>query len=213
MAVAVPFADGRERALAEDTFGPGLPLAVAYANLLADQGVAWGLLGPREVGRLWSRHLINAAALAPLVPPGIELMDVGSGAGLPGIPLRLARPDLRISLLEPLQRRVRFLELCRRELALPDVSVVAARAEQVEGRPVADVVTARAVAPLVRLLPTTWPLVRPGGQLLALKGRTAEQELAACEFPGDLSEPPDVVRRCATGGHPLVTVVRFRRTG
>lgn len=211
--MAVRFADGNERALAEDAFGPGLPAAEVYANLLAVQGVAWGLIGPREVGRLWSRHLINTAALAPLVPPSIELWDVGSGAGLPGIPLRLARPDLHVTVLEPMQRRVRFLELCRRELALPDLSIIAARAEQIEDRPAADVVTARAVAPLVRLLSATWPLLRPGGQLLAVKGRNAERELAECEPPGDLSEPPDVVRRYATNGQPLVTVVRFRRTG
>lgn len=171
----------------------------------------WGLIGPREVGRLWSRHLINSAAVAPLVPRGVDLLDVGSGAGLPGIPLRLARPDLRVTLLEPLRRRVRFLELCREELDLPDLALRVDRAEQVTGRCAADVVTARAVAPLARLLPAVWTLVRPGGLLLAVKGSGAENELADCPLPGDLSEPPDVVRRYTDTGALLVTVVRFQR--
>ena len=211
MAVPTPFRDRAEQAAAEDAFGPALPAACRYAALLAAEGVVWGLIGPREVDRIWSRHLLNSAALSPLIPAGSELLDVGSGAGLPGIPLRLARPDLSVTLVEPLQRRVRFLELCCQTLVLSNVPVLTARAEQLAGRCTADVVTARAVAPLGRLLPAVWPLVRPGGQLLAVKGRQAEEELAGCEPPGDLDVPPDVVRRYTAGGEPLVTVVRFRR--
>jgi 16S rRNA (guanine527-N7)-methyltransferase len=205
------FADDDEHEAAREVFGAALPAAGAYAALLAEQGVAWGLLGPREVDRLWSRHLINSAALAPLVPTAVEVLDIGSGAGLPGIPLRLVRPDLHITLVEPLQRRIRFLQLCCEQLQLPDVSVRAVRAEQLPPE-CADVVTARAVAPLQRLLPVVWPLVRPGGQFLAIKGRRAEEELARCRaLPGDLRMPPDVVRRSTAQCTPLVTVVRFRR--
>jgi 16S rRNA (guanine527-N7)-methyltransferase len=209
---SIPFSDHHELMAAVDAFGTALPTAHAYALLLADQGVSWGILGPREVGRLWGRHLINSAAVAPLVPVRANVIDVGSGAGLPGLPLRLARPDVRVTLLEPSQRRIRFLELCLRELRLADVTLVASRAEQLDIGVSADVVTARAVAPLPRLLAAAWQLVRPGGQLLAVKGRRAEQDLASCVvLPTDLAAEPDVVRRCGADGDPLVTVVRFRR--
>jgi len=197
---------------AAEHFGTSLPLACRYAELLAREGVAWGLLGPRELPRLWDRHLINSAALAPLVPPESVVLDVGSGAGLPGLPVRIVRPDLQLTLLEPMARRVRFLELCLRSLGLPGVTVLNARAEESAGKVSATVVTARAVAPLSRLVPAVWPLVRPGGQLLAVKGRTAEEELSRCSaLPTDLDRPPEVVRRCTSSGVPLVTVVRFCR--
>jgi 16S rRNA (guanine527-N7)-methyltransferase len=165
-------------------FGPALDRAAAYARLLATDGTVRGLIGPREVSRLWDRHLLNSAAIATLVPADARVVDVGSGAGLPGIPLALARPDLAITLLEPLARRVAFLTECVERLGLEQVTVVRGRAEEGPVRRElggADVVTARAVAPLDRLAGWCLPLLRPGGQLLALKGSTAAEELAAVQ--------------------------------
>ncbi len=159
---------------------------VGYGRLLATAGVERGLIGPREVPRLWDRHLLNCAVAVPLVPEGADVIDVGSGAGLPGIVWAIVRPDLRVICLEPLQRRATFLEEVVAQLGMAErVQVVRARAEDiVRGRgPVtslrAQVVTARAVAPLERLAGWTVPLVKPGGELLALKGRSAAEELQA----------------------------------
>ncbi|MGH3623271.1 MAG: 16S rRNA (guanine(527)-N(7))-methyltransferase RsmG [Sciscionella sp.] len=164
---------------ARAVFGPGFDGAVRFAELLAEHGVTRGLIGPREVGRLWPRHLINSAVLAELVPSGARVVDVGSGAGFPGIPLALARPDLRVTLLEPMARRVQWLDEVVRELCLP-VAVERGRAEERAVRirlTGFDVATARAVASLGRLAGWCLPLVRPGGQLLALKGERAADEL------------------------------------
>ena len=157
-----------------------------YAELLSTAGVERGLIGPREVPRLWDRHLLNCAVAVPLVPEGASVIDVGSGAGLPGIVWGIVRPDITVTCLEPLQRRATFLEEAVAELDLIGrVQVVRARAEDiVRGRgPVtslrARVVTARAVAPLERLSGWTVPLVQPGGELLALKGRSASEEVEA----------------------------------
>ena len=157
---------------------------LAYAELLAGAGVERGLIGPREVPRLWDRHLLNCAVVVPLVPSGADVIDVGSGAGLPGLVWAIAREDIRVICLEPLQRRASFLEEVVGELGLQArVQVVRGRAEEiVRGRgPVtslrARVVTARAVAPLDRLAGWTLPLVAPGGELLALKGRAAAEEV------------------------------------
>lgn len=159
-------------------FGGRSSLADRYAALLATTGVERGLLGPREVDRIWERHLLNCAALAPLIPSGARVIDVGSGAGLPGIVLAIARPDLRVVLVEPLLRRVGFLtEVCA-VLNLSTVSVRRARAEEATDLQ-APVVVARAVAPLDRLLGWCLPLVQPGGRLLAMKGRSAADELGA----------------------------------
>jgi len=167
--------------VAEDVFGPQLDQAVAYGVLLAGAGVERGLIGPREVPRLWTRHLLNCAVVSELVPLGAAVDDVGSGAGLPGIVLALARPDLRVTLVEPLQRRCTFLIEVVAGLELNNVTVVRARAEErARGRgpeAAVDVVTARAVAPLDRLATWCLPLVRPGGSLLALKGTGAADEL------------------------------------
>ena len=157
-----------------------------YAELLATAGVERGLIGPREVPRLWDRHLLNCAVAVPLVPENADVIDVGSGAGLPGIVWAIVRSDITVTCLEPLQRRATFLEEAVTELGLAGrVQVVRARAEDiVRGRgPVtslrARVVTARAVAPLERLAGWTVPLVQPGGELLALKGRSAAEEVEA----------------------------------
>jgi 16S rRNA (guanine527-N7)-methyltransferase len=165
-------------------FGGAVDSAVAYARLLATDGTVRGLIGPREVPRLWDRHLLNSVAIAPLIPDGARVVDVGSGAGLPGIPLALARPDLTVTLLEPLARRVAFLLECVDRLGLDNVTVVRGRAEEGPVRRElggADVVTARAVAPLDRLAGWCLPLLRIGGRLLAMKGSTAAAELAAVQ--------------------------------
>jgi len=161
-------------------FGDGLAQAVTFAALLADDGVRRGVIGPREVPRLWERHLLNSAVVATVCPPGARVLDVGSGAGLPGIPLALARPDLDVVLLEPLQRRCDFLADALASLGLDRVRVHRGRAEDPAVRAAlggSAVVVARAVAPLDRLVGWTLPLVAPGGRLVALKGAGASEEL------------------------------------
>src|SRR5687768_5835947 len=148
-----------------------LPLAQRYADLLATDGVVRGLIGPREAPRLWERHLLNCAVLEELIPEGASVCDIGSGAGLPGLVLAIARPDLRITLVEPLLRRTRFLDEAVEELGLQgQVEVVRGRAEELAGTRTFDVVTARAVAPLERLARWCLPLVGPGGELVAIEG-------------------------------------------
>ena len=165
-------------AVSAQIFGDRLPVAQRYAELLATTGVARGLIGPREAPRLWERHLLNCAVLGELLPPGGTVIDVGSGAGLPGVVLAIARPDLSVTLLEPLARRVTFLDEVVAELGLTGVAVVRGRAEESVGRISASVVTARAVAPLDRLAGWCLPLVAQGGRLLAMKGSTAAEEIA-----------------------------------
>jgi 16S rRNA (guanine527-N7)-methyltransferase len=164
---------------ARDVFGPAFPLAQRYADLLASDGITRGLIGPREADRLWERHLLNCAVVADLVPRPSTLLDIGSGAGLPGIVLAMLLPDVQVTLLEPMARRVRFLGECRTVLGLSNVTVCRGRAEEVRGQFAADVVTARAVAPLDRLAALAIPLVRPGGMVLALKGARAAAEAEA----------------------------------
>jgi 16S rRNA (guanine527-N7)-methyltransferase len=163
-------------------FGDSLAKAQRYVELLASDGVTRGLIGPRETSRLWDRHLVNCALVADLVPERGELVDIGSGAGLPGIVLAMLRPSLHVVLLEPLLRRAVFLQECVSALDLPNATVVRARAEEkAAARISADVATARAVAPLDRLVGWAAGLLRPGGQLLAIKGQSAEAELEAAE--------------------------------
>lgn len=157
-------------------FGDAFPAVSRFGALLAQEGVRRGLIGPREVSRLWERHLLNSAAVASLLPASGVVVDVGSGAGLPGLVLAAVRPDLRTILVEPMLRRVGWLEEAVQELGL-DVEVVRARAEELHGTVWADVVTARAVAPLDRLAGWTLPLLREGGGLLAMKGGQAADEL------------------------------------
>ncbi len=165
-------------AVSATVFGEQLPVAERYAELLATDGVVRGLIGPREVPRLWERHLLNCAVLGELLPDGASVIDVGSGAGLPGIVLGIVRPDLQITLLEPLARRVTFLDEVVAGLGLAGVTVVRGRAEESVGKLSAAVVTARAVAPLDRLAGWCLPLAAPGGRLLAMKGTTAAEEIA-----------------------------------
>ena len=164
---------------AVELFGSALPLIRRYGELLAGPGVERGLIGPREVDRLWERHLMNCAAVAELIPEGAHVVDVGSGGGLPGIVLAATRTDLRVTLLEPLLRRTVFLDECLDALELENAEVLRGRAEEWAGRMGADVVTARAVAPMERLVGWCLPLLRRGGRMLALKGDTAADELAS----------------------------------
>jgi 16S rRNA (guanine527-N7)-methyltransferase len=183
-----------------------------YADLLATDGVVRGLIGPREVGRLWSRHLANCAVLEELVPPGAVVADVGSGAGLPGLPLAIVRPDLRVVLVEPLLRRATFLAEAVAALGLGDrVEVRRGRAE--EQTLAVDVVTARAVAPLDRLAGWTLPLARVGGTLLALKGEGAADEVTASAAALErLGGGQTEVLTCGAGVvDPPTTVVRVVR--
>ena len=207
------------RAAAERWFGDRLPLAIAYARLLVTDGVTRGLIGPREAPRIWERHLLNCAALVELIPPDARVVDVGSGAGLPGIVLAVARPDVSVILVEPLARRAAFLEEAVAALGLDRTTVVRARAEElvpIRGRPRidrADVVTARAVAPLDRLTAWCLPLVADGGRLLALKGESAAEEVGAHAVAiARLGGGAPVVRRCGVGViEPPTTVVEIAR--
>ena len=187
---------------AEAVFGDRWPRAQRFVELLAGPGREQGVIGPREVPRLWDRHVLNGAAVGEVLSADASVVDVGSGAGLPGIPLALARPDLRITLLEPMARRVAWLEAVAAELDLP-VVVVRGRAEERETRRLlegSDVVTARAVAPMGRLVTWTLPLVRPGGILAAMKGSSAatEVERDAKEIRVAGGVDPRVVR-CGVG--------------
>ncbi|WP_245930153.1 16S rRNA (guanine(527)-N(7))-methyltransferase RsmG [Allonocardiopsis opalescens] len=196
-------------------FGSRLPLAERYAALLADAGVQRGLIGPREVDRIWTRHILNCAVVEELVPHGAHVVDIGSGAGLPGIVLAIARPDLTVTLLEPLLRRTVFLNECLELLGLDRVVVERGRAEEFAARLRADVVTARAVAPLDRLARWALPLLKPDGRLLALKGERAADELetARREFPALRSCQAEVVPVGHGMVDPATTVVQVIATG
>jgi 16S rRNA (guanine527-N7)-methyltransferase len=164
---------------ARAALGDGLPVLERYAALLAGPGVERGLLGPRETPRLWERHVLNCVGPAALAAPGDLVVDVGSGAGLPGLVVAALRPDVRVLLVEPLLRRATFLSEAVVELGLGGVEVRRARAEDLTEAVAADLAVARAVAPLERLAGWTLPLLREGGRLVALKGASAEKELAA----------------------------------
>lgn len=165
---------------AEAVFGERLQIAVNYADLLAGPGVERGLLGPREVERLWDRHILNSAAVAELIESGARVIDIGSGAGLPGLALAIARPDLEVTLVEPMQRRTDFLTEAVASLGV-QVEVVRGRAEDATVRTRlagADVVVSRAVADLEKLARWSLPLLRKGGRMMALKGERAAEEVA-----------------------------------
>lgn len=166
---------------ADEVFGDRLGLATRYAEVLSTAGVERGLLGPREADRLWDRHLLNSAAVAELLAPGERVADVGSGAGLPGIPLAIARPDLTVALIEPLLRRATFLSEVVAELGLENVTVVRGRAEDpgvIRTHGAADAVVSRAVAALDKLTGWCLPLVGAHGRMMALKGDRADAEVA-----------------------------------
>lgn len=168
----------QEAVAAEQIFGDRLDLAKRYVEHLATSGIERGLIGPREVPRLWSRHVLNCAVVAELIDDGAKVADVGSGAGLPGLCLAIARPDLYLTLIEPLERRVTWLEEVVMDLGLSNVEIIRARAEAAIGKVECSVVTARAVSALKTLAPLTIPLLGGQGELLAIKGRSAEDEIA-----------------------------------
>ncbi|BBZ36568.1 16S rRNA (guanine(527)-N(7))-methyltransferase RsmG [Mycolicibacterium confluentis] len=202
---------------AHEVFGSHFDTAVRYAQLLCTAGVERGLLGPRESERVWDRHLLNSAAIAELVEPNERVLDVGSGAGLPGIPLAIARPDVSVGLIEPLLRRANFLSEVVAELDLPNVTVIRGRAEDravLAEHGGADVVTSRAVAALDKLSRWCLPLVRPGGRMLALKGDRADSEVAEHRRVMASLGATDVrVMKCGgTYLDPAVTVVVARRS-
>ncbi|MEN9747367.1 MAG: hypothetical protein RLZZ603_59 [Actinomycetota bacterium] len=165
---------------AEQVFGAGIGQARDYATNLVLDADLLGLLGPREMPKLWTRHILNSAVVAELLQPGDSVADVGSGAGLPGIPMAIARPDVQFTLIEPMERRASWLQEQARELGLENVTVLRARAEEVRDRKF-NVVTARAVSALPKLLRLTVPLLSPGGRLLALKGSKVNDEIAESE--------------------------------
>ena len=196
---------------ARGIFGESLAQAAAYARLLAGPGVERGLMGPHEVPRLWERHLLNSAVVAGLVPHPSSVVDLGSGAGLPGIVLAILLPDCQVTLLEPLLRRTVFLQECVAALGLPNAVVLRGRAEESAGKLRADVVTARAVAPLDRLAALSLGLVRPGGIVLAVKGARAHEEVAAARPVLRSLGVREVDVLCAGEGKvdPAATVVRL----
>lgn len=200
-------------AAAVELYGEALGTIEAYVGILATRGVDWGLIGPREVPRLWERHVLNSAAVAGLVPSGSTVVDVGSGAGLPGIPLAVLREDLDVVLLEPLLRRADFLTQTVQELGLDDrIRVVRGRAE--EHKASYDVVTCRAVAPLGRLVGWTSSLFLPAGELLAMKGSSAADEVTASrkELAKARVEATVLTVRAHDEAEPTY-VVRVRRAG
>lgn len=165
----------------DEVFGSAAAQARIYHDLLTGAGIERGLMGPREADRIWERHILNCAALATVMPRDCSVVDVGSGAGLPGVPLSLARPDLHVTLLEPNLRRVTFLHEVVDNLGITrNVDIVRGRAE--EHHDIYDVVTARAVGPLKRLIPWILPLMDPhGGQAILLKGSSAQDEIMAVD--------------------------------
>lgn len=198
-------------------FGERLPLAEEFAGILADTGVSHGLIGPREVPILWERHILNCAVIEDAFPEGSRVIDVGSGGGLPGIALAVARPDLELHLVEPMLRRTDWLSGVVADLALPHVAVIRGRAEEVAGTLSAPFVTARAVARLDKLARWCFPLLEPRGTLVAMKGRSAAEELAevtptlrrlgmasasVSEHGGGVLDEPTLTVDCVLGGAP-----------
>ncbi|AHI23969.1 16S rRNA (guanine(527)-N(7))-methyltransferase RsmG [Corynebacterium vitaeruminis] len=167
-------------AVAEEIFGENLDKAIAYHQLLATDGSIRGFMGPREIPKLWDRHILNCAVIGEAMDDGASVADIGSGAGLPGIPLALARPDLRITLIEPLLKRSVFLGEVVDKLGLENVTVIRGRAEEKAVRKQlgsVDVVTSRAVAPLGKLAGWSLPLLSKGGKMIAMKGSSVNEEL------------------------------------
>lgn len=168
-------------AIAAEIFQENLTNAIRYHHLLATDGLERGFMGPRELPRLWERHILNCAVIGEAIDPHVTVADIGSGAGLPGIPLALARPDLEVFLIEPLLKRSTFLSEVVEALDLPNVTVLRGRAEEKDIKKqvgTVDVVTSRAVAPLGKLCGWSLPLVAKGGKMLAMKGSSVHEELA-----------------------------------
>lgn len=200
---------------AADIFGSNLKLANAYASALARDSETYGLLGPRELPRLWSRHILNSAVVAELIPKASHVADVGAGAGLPGIPIAIARPDIKMNLIEPMERRSEWLASVVRELGLDNVNVIRARGEDVINLEI-DVVVARAVAALAKLIGFTAPVLGGQGEILAIKGEKVADEMVEAKrvfrrfdiqgidvvFAGEATlEQPTRLARIRVGNH------------
>ncbi|MBX3312066.1 MAG: 16S rRNA (guanine(527)-N(7))-methyltransferase RsmG [Microbacteriaceae bacterium] len=164
--------------VAEQIFGDNLPVAEKFANLLVENNEDLGLLGPLELERIWSRHILNSALLSPLLTAGAVVADIGSGGGFPGIPLAIIRSDVHFTLVEPMTRRAQWLEKIKGELDLKNLTVLAVSAGEVQKHSF-DQVTARAVSALSKLIPMTAPLLISGGQLVLMKGKSVEAEMSA----------------------------------
>ncbi|HHT40446.1 MAG TPA: 16S rRNA (guanine(527)-N(7))-methyltransferase RsmG [Actinomyces sp.] len=162
-----------------ELFGQEFSRINHFAQMLIDEGELRGLIGPRELPRLWSRHLVNSAAVLGFIPENVQVMDIGSGAGFPGLVIAISRPDLDVHLVEPMQRRCEWLADVVDEIGIDNVTIHNDRAEELHGLGQSDIVTSRAVANLKKLTRLTMPLVLPGGSMLALKGRKAADEVKA----------------------------------
>ena len=162
---------------AEVIYGDRTDVAERFVEHLVTTGIEWGLLGPREIPKMWDRHVLNCAVVQELIPRGAVIADVGSGAGLPGLALAIARPDVQFVLIEPLERRVDWLDMVIEDLGLDNVDVIRARSEQVFDTVDVDIVTARAVSAMKSLVPMTVPLLHGQGELLAIKGKSAAAEI------------------------------------
>ena len=196
---------------ARELFGTRLTVGEQYAEILSGAGIERGLIGPREAERLWDRHILNCAALSELVPPSATLVDIGSGAGLPGIVLAILLPGLQVTLVEPLLRRSAFLAECAAGLGLGNAEVRRSRAEDLAGELAADFVTSRAVAPLSKLAVWSCGVARPGGTVLAMKGERAAGELRdAAPVLGRLGvRDAEIVEAGRGRVEPPAVVVRF----
>jgi 16S rRNA (guanine527-N7)-methyltransferase len=194
----------------EQALGPGFTQLSKFADILAQDGVRLGLIGPREVERIWDRHILNCAALTELIEDGQSIIDIGSGAGLPGIVLAILKPNSKVTLIEPMQRRTDFLTQAKADLGLTNVEIIRGRAE---GQKVtAQIVTSRAVAPLDKLLAWSWPLVRKGGKVLAIKGEKAQEELEnAQKVISFLKDSPATITTCGLALDLSVTVVQISK--
>lgn len=198
---------------AQGVFASSLPTAEAYCRLLAEEATVRGLIGPREVPRLWDRHVLNCAVVTDVMAEGARVADIGSGAGLPGLVIAIRRPDLSVTLIEPLLRRTTFLEEAVERLGLTNVTVLRGRAEEFHGKQTFDVVTSRAVAPLDRLARWSLPLVADGGEMVAMKGSSAPEEItAAASVLKKLGGVSPRIETLGTGTlEQPVTVVRIGR--
>ena len=194
----------------EEALGAGFSKLVQYAEILVKDAVRLGIIGPREVDRIWDRHILNCAALTELIPDGQSIIDIGSGAGLPGIVLAILNPNSAVTLIEPMQRRTEFLTQTKTELGLSNVEILRGRAE---GQKVsAQNVTSRAVAPLNKLLSWSWPLVEKGGKVLAIKGEKATEELAEVKNElVSLKSSTAIIKTCGLALDLSVTVVEITK--